>query len=257
MMNNTKKIYFIVSALVTSLSCHSQSMSAKELFKNIENAVSHIKTVTYKIHRTDKNFALKDTLNFSAVCNVKIVDTDKVEVHYNINQKLNDSTYTNHKYDGADISYIYIQNDSLFSGSFIRESAKEKNYAYVNNNLKFTCNEFFSKKSGLLKHISSSKKKIIKEVIYMTKPAYEITVIFKNNKNKEDEIINMIEKYYIDRTNFLPIGYVFNGEFEGMKGYETYNIEYLEINPPLKAQSFKAFNNVGEIDKREIQKHNL
>lgn len=98
---------------------------------------------------------------------------------------------------------------------------------------------------------------MIKEVIYMNKPSYEITVTFSNNKNKDDEITNMIEKYYIDKTNFLPIGYIFNGEFEGMKGYETYNIEYLEINPPLNIQSFKAFNSIDEIDKREIQKYNF
>lgn len=65
----------------------------------------------------------------------------------------------------------------------------------------------------------------------------------------------MIEKYYIDKTNFLPIGYIFNGEFEGMKGYETYSIEYLEMNPLLNTQSFKAFNNIDKINKREMQKY--
>jgi len=254
-MIKTRKIYIILSIFVTSLYCHSQSKNSKVLFKNIENAISNINTITYKINRIDKNFALKDTLIYSAVCSLKIADTDKFGMHYNINQKLNNSAYANHKYDGVNISYIYIQNDSLFSESFISESSKEKNYAYVNNNLKFICKEFFSKKNSLIQHMSSSEKKIIKEVIYMKKPSYEITIIFK--RKKDDDIINRVEKYYIDTTSFLPIGYIFNGEFEGMKGYETYNIEYLQINPPLNNHSFKAFNSIDEIDKQEIQKYNL
>jgi len=137
-----------------------------------------------------------------------MVDTDKIGVYYNINQKLNNITYTNHKYDGVNVSYIYIQNDSLFTGSFMSENVKEKNYAYANNNLKFICKEFFAKKNSLIHYISSSEKKMIKEVIYMKKPSYEITIIFNNSKNKNDEITNMIEKYYIDKTNFLPIGYI-------------------------------------------------
>jgi len=42
-----------------------------------------------------------------------------------------------------------------------------------------------------------------------------------------------------------------------MIGYETYSIEYLEINPPLNTQNFKAFNSIDEINKREIQKYKL
>lgn len=62
------------------------------------------------------------------------------------------------------------------------ESAKEKNYAYVNNNLRFICTEFFAKKNSLIQYISSSEKKMIKEVVYMEKPSYEITVIFKDDE---------------------------------------------------------------------------
>jgi len=258
-MINTKHLYITLFLFFTSLLCSAQQINSKKLFRNIEDAVRDIKTVTYKINRTDKNFSLKDTLYYAAICSLKIVDTDKIGMHYNINQKLNDSTYTNHKYDGVNVSYIYMRNDSLFPTSFMSENAKDKNYAYVNNNFKFICREFFYKKHSFIQYkSSSSKKKIIKEVIYMEKPSYEITVIFKNSKNKkDDEITNMIEKYYIDKTTFLPIGYIFNGEYEGMKGYETYYIEYLEINPPLNAQNFKAFNNIGEIEKSEIQKYNL
>lgn len=58
MMIKTRKIYIILSILVTSFYCHSQSKNSKALFKNIKNAISDINTVTYKIDRIEKNFAL-------------------------------------------------------------------------------------------------------------------------------------------------------------------------------------------------------
>ncbi len=256
-MINIKYIYIIINLIFYYNSC-AQSIDSKKLFKNITNTVKNIQTVTYKIDRIDKHFTIKDTLNYSAICTLEIVDTDKIGSFYNITEKLNDSTYRKHKYDGMNVFHIYIQNDSLFSESFINENAKEKNYAYVNNNLKFLCNEFFLKSSGLIRNISSEKI-LVKEVVYQQNPTYELTFIHKNRKTAD--IINIVEKYYIDKVSFLPIGYVFTGEFEGMKGYESYNIKYLEINPKTSSQTFRmpfsAKDLILEDYFEEIKKYNL
>lgn len=52
----------------------------------------------------------------------------------------------------------------------------------------------------------------------------------------------MVEKYYIRKNDYLPIGYVFTGDFEGMKGYEEYTIEYIKINPNLTIRDFQYLN---------------
>ena len=52
----------------------------------------------------------------------------------------------------------------------------------------------------------------------------------------------MVEKYYIRKNDYLPIGYVFMGDFEGMKGYEEYTIKYIKINPNLTIRDFQYLN---------------
>lgn len=106
----------------------------------------------------------------------------------------------------------------------------------------------------ILKDITSE------ENIYNGIPVYVLTVYGKD-KPRENRINSSVEKYYIRKSDFLPIAQSFYGEFEGMKQTEFTEIEYLEINPEIPLDTFKIDPSIKEVKPKdyfeEIQKYNL
>ena len=79
----------------------------------------------------------------------------------------------------------------------------------------------------------------VKEELLSGVPVYELTIIGKN-KNAPNAINNWVDKYYIRKTDFLPIAYSSYGEFEGIQETEYAVIEYIEINPNISLETFEV-----------------
>src|SRR5690606_26664991 len=95
------------------------------------------------------------------------------------------------------------------------------------------------------------KKMEIEEITYLNETVYLLTVYAKNIK-LPNYVQNAVNKYYIRKTDFLPVAYSFSGEFEGMKEYEYYEIDYIAINPDIPLEEFKVDTNVTEIKPKTI-----
>src|SRR5690606_30718038 len=122
---------------------------------------------------------------------------------------------------------------------------EEINYGLVNNNLNVMCTNIFSKEGSFTRYKSFFKRKSsvkemeVKEEVLLGIPVYELTITGKN-KNAPNSINNWIDKYYIRKTDFLPIAYSSYGEFEGMQETKYAAIEYIEINPNILLETFKV-----------------
>ena len=91
----------------------------------------------------------------------------------------------------------------------------------------------------------------VEEVIHLNEPVYLLTVYGRNIK-LPNYVQNAENKYYIRKTDFLPVAYSFSGEFEGMKENEYCEIDYIAINPDIPLEEFKVDTNVTEIKPKAI-----
>lgn len=227
-----------------------QNMTPKQLLKKTDKSLKDIHTVVYKINLTKKNFFSKDTLKTVALCSLDLTSQNKTGKYYNyiISKRIKDDIIAYEKYDGVFNSEVYYKTDSdslkQQKRVFIYNSA-EIDYGLVNNNLGFMClnlfykKESFTKYKSFFKRHSSVQEMEVKQEVLLGIPVYELTITGKN-KNTPNSINNWIDKYYIRKTDFLPIAYSSYGEFEGIQETEYAVIEYIEINPNISLETFEV-----------------
>jgi len=247
---------------------HAQPLKPNVLLRKTEQSLKKIKTLTYHITRSDKHFASKDTLKRSAFGTIKIMPKDEIGAYHLLYFKRDDNKFNQSKYDGTYSSFLYFNSDSLNVPKKITiTNALNDNY----NNIKgtfvsnFLLQEYFRKNNDFKQYRSILAKLILKDItseenIYNGIPVYVLTVYGKD-KPRENRINSSVEKYYIRKSDFLPIAQSFYGEFEGMKQTEFTEIDYLEINPEIPLDTFKIDPSVKEVKPKdyfeEIQKYNL
>lgn len=264
-------VFCLILTMLSSFTINAQPIKPKQLLKKTEKSLKDIHTVVYKINLTKKPFSSKDTLKTVALCTLDLTSQNKLGKYYNyiISKRIKDDIIAYEKYDGVFNSEAYYKThpDSLERPKrvFIY-NAEEINYGLVNNNTSIMCTNIFFKGGSFtryksfFKRKSSVKKMEVKEELLSGVPVYELTIIGKN-KNAPNAINNWVEKYYIRKTDFLPIAYSSYGEFEGMHETEYAVIEYIEINPDIPLETFKVDTNVTEVKPKtlyeNVQKHGL
>src|SRR5690606_25005452 len=143
----------------------------------------------------------------------------------------------------------------------------DDNYNSIKGNFvsNFILNDYFKKNNIFKQYRSLLAKILIKDItteesIYKGTTVYVLTVYGKD-KPRPNRINSAVDKYYIRKSDFLPIAHSFYGEFEGMKETEFTEIEYLNINPKLSLDFFKGDPTIKEVKPRafyeESQKYNL
>lgn len=247
----------IIALFFVTFIGEAQNISPKQLLKKTDKALKNIHTVAYKINLTKKPFASKDTLKMVALCTLDLTSQNKPGKYYNyiISKRTKDDIIAYEKYDGVFNSEVYYKThpDSLEQPKrvFIYNSDKI-DYGLVNNNISIMCTNIFSKEGSFTRYKSFFKRKSsvkemeVKEETLSGIPVYELTITGKN-KNAPNAIQNWVDKYYIRKTDFLPVAYGSYGEFEGMHETEYAVIEYIAINPDIPLDTFKVNTNVTEI----------
>jgi len=257
----------IILLFATNLS-FAQPLKPNALLKKTEQSLKNINTLTYKIHRTDKYFASKDTLKRSAVGTIKIVPKDEMGAYHKVSFNHGNKKYNQYKYDGTYSSFLYFHSDSLnIPKKTIITNVLNDNYNSIKGNFvsNFLLQDYFRKKNIFKQYRSILAKLHIKDIttedsIYKDTPVYILTV-YGTDKERENHINSIIDKYYIRKSDFLPIAQSFYGEFQGMKQTEFIEIDYLEINPDIHLDTFKIDPSIKEVDPKvyfdEMQKYNL
>lgn len=266
-----RKKYHLLTSIILFFTFNlsfAQPIKPNTLLKKTELSLKKINTLTYKIHRTDKHFTSKDTLKRSAIGTIKIVPEDEMGAYHKVSFNHGNKKYNQYKYDGIYSSFLYFHSDSLnIPKKTMITDVLNDNYNSIKGNFvsNFLLQDYFRKKN-IFKQYRSVLAKIhikdivIEESIYKDIPVYILTVYGKE-KERENHINSIVDKYYIRKSDFLPIAQSFYGEFQGMKQTEFTEIEYLEINPELSLETFKIDPSVKEIEPKtyfeEIQKYNL
>ncbi len=252
-------LFFLSIALLFSFQTYSQPIKPKQLLKKIDASLNDIETLVYKIERTDKNFASKDTVRSTAVCSLYIAPKDKMKAYYIFDKQLLENTLSHHKYDGAYYSSIYYTKDSLDLAKKITiESVVDNGYLFAENamrdyDLKYFLydKKAFRRYNSLYAKLFHVKEIKVEETTYLNTPVYLLTIYARNKKSIE-YINNAVDKYYIRKSDFLPIAHSFSGELENMTAYEYYEVDYLSINSDIPLEEFKVDTTQTEVRPKSI-----
>ncbi|MDD3772876.1 MAG: hypothetical protein PHC38_09510 [Weeksellaceae bacterium] len=255
-------LLFCIIVCSSSFNNNAQSIKPKKLLKKTDIALKNIQTVVYKIEHDYKHFSSRDTIKRIALCSLFLDFEDKMNAYHILDVKFSQTKkYGHYQYDGIYTSALTYHTDSTdVEIDHLIETVVENNYSsimgtHVNN---YLLQDYFKKKNIFRQSKSFLAKFLIKkmkveETVYLDEPVYLLTIYVKNIK-LSNYVQNVINKYYIRKKDFLPVAYSFYGEFEGMKEYEYYKIEYLEINPDIPLKEFKVDINLTKISPKSIYK---
>jgi len=266
-----RKKYHLLTLIILFFTVNlsfAQPIKPSALLKKTEQSLKDIKTLTYKINKKSKFFADKDTLNRSAVGIIKIVPDDEMGAYHKVSFNHGNKKYNQYKYDGTYSSFLYFHSDSLdIPKKTIITNVLNDNYNSIKGNFvsNFLLQDYFRNKNIFKQYRSVLAKILLKDMTlqesnYKGTPVYILSA-YGTDKERENYINSSIDRYYIRKSDFLPIAHSFYGEFQGMKEIEFTEIEYLEINPELSLDVFKIDPTVKDVNPRvyyeEMQKYNL
>lgn len=246
----------LVVALLYSCYSNSQSIKPRQLLKKVVASLDTIHTVTYKISRTIKPFSLRDTIQDVAICSLYLVSKDKMKAYHIVdNKSIDQNRYVHYIYDGNHTATFTYRTDSLnISKKTIIHSVANNNHDNVPGMAyNIVLRDVFQRKNIFrefksLKARFFIKKMEVEEDTYLNTPIYILSIYGKDREGQIDYINNEVYKFYIRKSDFLPIAYSNYGELEGMKNYDYYELKYLEINPKLSLNDFKIDTKVNEIE---------
>lgn len=244
-------------AMLCSFIGNAQPIKPRELFKKTDAALNDIQTVVYKIKRTDKYFASKDTVQRTAVCSLYIAPKDEMKAYHIVDVAFDQYTakkepvYIYRKYDGKNVLWNSYYLDSLDINknpkiyNIEQEGISIIKGSFVNSLLLshyFGNKRAFRQNNSIFNKIFIEKMEV-KEGFFMNKPAYILTAQSKNLEKMSNYVDQSIVIYYIRKSDFLPIGYKEMSKLENMIEYNYYEIDYLDINPDIPLEAFKVDEN--------------
>src|SRR5690606_11949060 len=228
--------YLLFFILFLCISCQKIDKDVEMVLTKTEQSLSEFKTVVFKTNRIDKSFTSSDTLYRTAICSIYIEPEDEIGMYFVQNIKSEEDTLYHRIYDGKHFSNTTIYVDGTAKAKwFTRENLEQNNNIQGHFGLNFLCRNIFELDDNFTRFRNKSERDKIKKMevydeIYQNTPVYVLTIFFRNQEDSDEYINNAVDKYYIRKSDFLPIAYSFYGEFQGMQEYEFATIDYLEIN---------------------------
>ncbi len=259
------KAKYLLFFFLVSLATTAQSIKPVQLLKKVEHAMKNMPSVVYKIDYTLKPFSSNDTISRTALCSLYIAPKDHIGVYYTIDEKTAENSYTHNKYDGEYTSFIYYQkkDGKITAENYTVESVHKNDYMYVGSYTSLAALDIFHQEYPFTRFKSffnrlSLEEISVKDYNLSDEVVYELTIRPKN-KNRSDYIQNMIYKYYIRKTDYLPIAFSFYGELENMHSTEYLTLNYIDTSPQLSIDDFKINPNTKNIDTKiyynNVKKH--
>lgn len=257
-----KYLFILILSLVGTIHSNAQTLKPRQLLKKVDSSLANIKTIIYKMDRVEQSFGDNDTLRRSAVCSLHIQPKDKIGTHHIVDIKYPENKYEHRKYDGTYTSIFNYHADSLSTTGKVKiQNAAQTNYNSIVGAAvrSFILVDYFKKPTvfsqgrSILARFFIKKMEVVEDV-YQDKPVYVLIIYGKNREGSTTHISNAIMKYYIRKSDFLPVAHSLYGEFDGLKINEYYSIEYLAINPELTLEDFKVDVNVTEMNPGPVYK---
>lgn len=228
-------IWFLSLQVITAQITEKQTI---QLLQKIDESISKINTVVYKIDYKNKALSRRDTIHTTAVCSLYITRNDKMK-SYNIVdlvfKELDYVTYGHRRYDGKRSLWMNCPLDSL--GLAVKpdfDSKKRERQNVVENYSSVLLREYLMPDKPFGRYISAAGGINVKEETILNTPVYVLTIAFKDH----DDIRDNVEKHYIRKSDYLPIAYFSFLKWENMEQYNYYEVDYLAINANIPKDSF-------------------
>lgn len=244
---NRKYLCFLLGfilALLSSFTANAQTelpeAEVRDLFKKIDKSLIDVKLVVYKIDYESKDLSSRDTVYTTAICSLYVKVNNKMNVYSIVDAKFTTSIwkgYGHRRYDGKNVFWVNYTLDSLsFEVKPQIYSKKKEVKSVVDNYTNLLLPYYLMQKKPFGKYSSAASAILVTEETYKDIPVYVITIAFKDN----DGVSGNIEKHYIRKSNYMPIGYTSFLKWENMEQYRNFKVEYLSVNPDIPLENFKV-----------------
>lgn len=224
-----------------------------------EKSLDRIETLNYKTNRLIKSFSAKDTIYQEAICSIFIEPKDKIVMYYITNIVWDNEYLSQQIYNGINGSQVNINKDKTLRNFEVFDDNSIKNIRGYGNTgfLNFS---FFDKNQRFTRFKNKNERENINRIEVAEEnfekiPVYVLTVFLKNHENSDEYVNNGLNKYYIRKSDYLPIARSSYGEFQGMYEYEFTTIEYLAINT-LKKEDFTPYAKIEDVNIEAIYEQN-
>jgi hypothetical protein len=252
----TKKYFLFIIALLSQLSGNAQlsTTEKQELLQKIDDALSNVKTVVYKIDYKDKRFSSRDTMRSIAVCSLYIAPKDKMDAYNSVDalREITDSypgMYQRMKYDGKKSLFATTRVDSLHKLRTYISSDRREKQGVVQGYSSLLLTGYFTEKKLFGKLSAVTEKLPIKEEMLNGVPVYVITFAPEDTEDYRDRVV----RQYIRKSDYLPVAVSSFMRWENMEEYNYTEVDYLAINPDIPVEAFKVTENE-TVDARERYK---
>lgn len=239
------KRYLILLGLFTIslVSCAHVDSETKSILKEVDKRLNDIEHMTYYLNSYEKYFTDRDTVHIRG--EVTLLRNDKKRFSTDVNFVVNGEWVE----DGEVVAKVLSKYDGQYFYSKLWNEHKIKDELYLDVNqtkespfdysiTHFILNEYFEKKpfgnyfSFLASRYIESVE--VEDVVFNDIECFKIII----NVTERADVQNGFTHYYISKSDYLPIAYEFSGEYEGMKDYKFYTIDYLNINDEYLAMDY-------------------
>lgn len=238
-----KKYLFFLAALIGSFTANAQLSKTEtvELLQKIDNALSNVKTVVYKIDYKDKRFSSRDTMRTIAVCSLYIARGDKMNAYNSVDALREITTsypgsYQRMKYDGKKALFASARVDSLHKVRLSIDGDRQARLGVVRSYSNLLWTEYFTEKKLFGKLSAMTEKLSITEEMLNGAPVYVINFILEDTEEYRDRVV----KQYIRKSDYLPVAVYSFTRWENMEEYNYTEVDYLAVNPDIPVEAFKV-----------------
>lgn len=232
----------------------------RSTIRNTVNTIERLQSLAYTIDYYDvsyfkNSYILADSFHKNCTGFIKFVDSDEISAYFNLNIFYDDSTSKKVVYDGNFI-YTNYKHGGKIKNQIVDVDKKGYRVIFGSDVSTVLYNQIFDEIQGLNSLFGRllTDKLAMKDTMYAGKSCYKVSIYFKSI-NKGNRIKDVINTYIIDKENYLPLAYKYQGVWEGLKIYELYKVQYNAINPELNDSIFN-FNYVDKIIHQDKKQNN-
>ncbi|MFN4007136.1 MAG: peroxiredoxin family protein [Chitinophagaceae bacterium] len=249
MKNLLLLVLLILSYTYNSSAQNYSKKDAKKIISKSVDAIKKINSIIYRIENSNKSFSSEDTSILEGYCSLLKVNKDPIGNYHRLQanwiSKGKTSTVVQ-LYDGKKISRGSINNNSIERNTIYNVATDGYNAINGNQLRDLLYNNAFD--VGFMKQLTSIigrffiENCIMIDTMYKDVECFKITYKMKNMRG-EDAIQDSYHQYIVSKETYLPIAYIFYGNFKKMPLYESTVVDYISINQITDPNIFTVTEN--------------
>lgn len=222
-----------------------ENESLRSVLIKTDQRLNSIEHLTYLLDQDYSSYTSEDTVRYSVKVSMVRNNNDRYspKIYFNLEGQVfeNNDIVEQFKrvYDGENLYYKYQSFSDLedLEGYYdIKEWGEDFPYQSRFTRLSILSylfeKNYFRKKNNLLSSLDIQSIQMQNSVIN-EQECYKIIIAYRDGK----DINNIYEEHFIRKSDYMPIAYKQTSDFQDMKEYQYYRINYLDINEEKRSDS--------------------